>query len=121
MGMKIKRNVVIEAAKASMGLETAPNLAALIGEVVGARLISHVGSLTNLAKLPSFTLQILGADERALQASLWFLSEVTVWHVCSYRNCEVHDNIADAWLLLMLPCNQACSCLATADTFSCVF
>merc|ERR1712241_1295813 len=28
----------------------APNLAALIGDVVGARLISHAGSLTNLAK-----------------------------------------------------------------------
>ena len=30
----------------------APNLSALIGEVVGARLISHAGSLTNLAKYP---------------------------------------------------------------------
>jgi hypothetical protein len=26
----------------------APNLSALIGEIVGARLISHAGSLTNL-------------------------------------------------------------------------
>jgi RNA processing factor Prp31 len=30
----------------------APNLSALIGETVGARLISHAGSLTNLAKYP---------------------------------------------------------------------
>lgn len=30
----------------------APNLSALIGEVIGARLISHAGSLTNLAKYP---------------------------------------------------------------------
>ena len=30
----------------------APNLSALIGELVGARLISHAGSLTNLAKYP---------------------------------------------------------------------
>lgn len=29
--------------------DIAPNLASLIGEVVGARLISHAGSLTNLA------------------------------------------------------------------------
>ncbi|GKD12803.1 nucleolar protein 56-like protein, partial [Tanacetum coccineum] len=35
----------------------APNLVALIGEVVGARLIFHAGSLTNLAKCPSSTLQ----------------------------------------------------------------
>ncbi|GJR38973.1 nucleolar protein 56-like protein [Tanacetum coccineum] len=32
-------------------------------EVVGARLISHAGSLTNLAKCPSSTLQILGAKK----------------------------------------------------------
>src|SRR3990167_8196916 len=30
--------------------DVAPNLTALIGEIVGARLISHAGSLTNLAK-----------------------------------------------------------------------
>lgn len=43
--------------------DIAPNLAALIGEVVGARLISHAGSLTNLAKGPSSTIQILGAEK----------------------------------------------------------
>ncbi|CAL5327887.1 unnamed protein product [Camellia sinensis] len=43
--------------------DIAPNLAALIGEVVGARLISHAGSLTNLAKCPSSTLQNLGAEK----------------------------------------------------------
>lgn len=43
--------------------DIAPNLASLIGEVVGARLISHAGSLTNLAKCPSSTLQILGAEK----------------------------------------------------------
>ncbi|GFR62320.1 nucleolar protein 56 [Elysia marginata] len=41
----------------------APNLAALIGEQVGARLISHAGSLTNLAKYPASTVQILGAEK----------------------------------------------------------
>jgi nucleolar protein 56 len=45
--------------------DIAPNLTSLIGEVVGARLISHAGSLSNLAKCPASTLQILGA-ERAL-------------------------------------------------------
>ncbi|TMS19394.1 Nucleolar protein 56 [Larimichthys crocea] len=43
--------------------QVAPNLAALIGEVVGARLISHAGSLTNLAKYPASTVQILGAEK----------------------------------------------------------
>lgn len=41
----------------------APNLAVLIGEMVGARLISHAGSLTNLAKCPASTVQILGAEK----------------------------------------------------------
>ncbi|CAJ0753062.1 7054_t:CDS:2 [Entrophospora sp. SA101] len=41
----------------------APNLSALIGEVVGARLISHAGSLTNLSKYPASTVQILGAEK----------------------------------------------------------
>eukprot|EP00899_Mesostigma_viride_P011035 jgi/Mesvir1/19933/Mv13200-RA.2 len=46
----------------------APNLAALIGEVVGARLISHAGSLTNLAKHPASTVQILGAEKALFRA-----------------------------------------------------
>ncbi|KAK3008377.1 hypothetical protein RJ639_014085 [Escallonia herrerae] len=46
----------------------APNLAALIGEVIGARLISQAGSLTNLAKSPSSTIQILGAEKALFRA-----------------------------------------------------
>lgn len=33
----------------------APNLSTLIGELVGARLIAHAGSLMNLAKYPAST------------------------------------------------------------------
>lgn len=47
----------------------APNLTELIGQTVGARLISHAGSLSNLAKYPASTVQILGA-EKALFRSL---------------------------------------------------
>jgi nucleolar protein 56 len=46
----------------------APNLAALIGEIVGARLISHAGSLTNLSKYPASTVQILGAEKALFRA-----------------------------------------------------
>jgi len=46
----------------------APNLATLIGDVVGARLISHAGSLTNLAKYPASTVQILGAEKALFRA-----------------------------------------------------
>eukprot|EP00172_Hildenbrandia_rubra_P002922 Plantae.Rhodophyta-Hildenbrandia_rubra.ctg4165.p1 GENE.Plantae.Rhodophyta-Hildenbrandia_rubra.ctg4165~~Plantae.Rhodophyta-Hildenbrandia_rubra.ctg4165.p1 ORF type:complete len:503 (-),score=107.39 Plantae.Rhodophyta-Hildenbrandia_rubra.ctg4165:81-1589(-) len=46
----------------------APNLAALIGEQVGARLIAHAGSLTSLAKYPASTVQILGAEKALFRA-----------------------------------------------------
>lgn len=37
----------------------APNLTSLVGELVGAQLISHAGSLLNLATHPAITVQIL--------------------------------------------------------------
>lgn len=46
----------------------APNLTALVGELVGARLISHGGSLVNLAKQPGSTVQILGAEKALFRA-----------------------------------------------------
>jgi nucleolar protein 58 len=46
----------------------APNLTALVGEMVGARLISHAGSLLNLAKHPASTVQILGAEKALFRA-----------------------------------------------------
>jgi len=48
--------------------QVAPNLAALIGDVVGARLISKAGSLTNLSKYPASTVQILGAEKALFRA-----------------------------------------------------
>merc|ERR1712054_686828 len=48
--------------------KVAPNLSTLIGEMVGARLISHAGSLTNLAKYPASTVQILGAEKALFRA-----------------------------------------------------
>uniref|UniRef100_A0A8C8BS30 Nucleolar protein 56 n=1 Tax=Oncorhynchus tshawytscha TaxID=74940 RepID=A0A8C8BS30_ONCTS len=48
--------------------QVAPNLATLIGDVVGAHLISHAGSLTNLAKYPASTVQILGAEKALFRA-----------------------------------------------------
>uniref|UniRef100_A0A0D6QUB2 Nop domain-containing protein n=1 Tax=Araucaria cunninghamii TaxID=56994 RepID=A0A0D6QUB2_ARACU len=46
----------------------APNLTALVGELVGARLIAHAGSLLNLAKQPGSTVQILGAEKALFRA-----------------------------------------------------
>lgn len=46
----------------------APNLTIMVGELVGARLIAHAGSLINLAKQPASTVQILGAEKALFRA-----------------------------------------------------
>jgi nucleolar protein 56 len=43
--------------------EVAPNLAALAGPVLAARLVSLAGGLESLAKKPSGTVQVLGAED----------------------------------------------------------
>merc|ERR1711902_408857 len=49
-------------------LAIAPNLTAVVGELIGARLISHAGSLLNLSKHPASTVQILGAEKALFKA-----------------------------------------------------
>ncbi len=49
--------------------EVAPNTKAIVGSLLGARLIALAGGLINLAKMPSSTIQVLGA-EKALFRSL---------------------------------------------------
>jgi nucleolar protein 56 len=49
--------------------DVAPNTRALVGSLLGARLIALAGGLNNLAKLPASTVQVLGA-EKALFRSL---------------------------------------------------
>jgi nucleolar protein 56 len=49
--------------------EVAPNIKALVGSLLGARLIAIAGGLTNLARRPASTIQVLGA-EKALFRSL---------------------------------------------------
>ncbi len=49
--------------------EVAPNMNAIVGAVLSARLISIAGGLENLAKMPASTIQVLGA-EKALFRSL---------------------------------------------------
>lgn len=52
---------------AKMG-NVAPNLQALVGTSVSARLITQAGSLTNLSKYPASTVQILGAEKALFRA-----------------------------------------------------
>jgi len=67
VSLALIRKTLHEYLKAKMDL-VAPNLAALIGEIIGARLISHAGSLINLAKYPASTVQILGAEKALFRA-----------------------------------------------------
>ncbi len=49
--------------------KNAPNLSAILGTAVGARILGRAGSLKRLASLPASTIQVLGA-EKALFRSL---------------------------------------------------
>jgi nucleolar protein 58 len=61
------RSSLTEYLKARM-MAIAPNLTILVGELVAARLISHAGSLINLAKQPASTIQIFGAEKALFRA-----------------------------------------------------
>jgi nucleolar protein 56 len=48
--------------------EVAPNVQALVGSMVAARLIALAGGLANLAKKPASTIQVLGAEKALFRA-----------------------------------------------------
>jgi nucleolar protein 56 len=48
--------------------EISPNVTALVGPLVGARLISLAGSLLDLARKPSSTVQVFGAEKALFRA-----------------------------------------------------
>jgi len=64
-----KRKDELEGYITQMMKEVAPNIQGLVGSLLGARLIGLAGSLERMAKLPSSTIQVLGA-EKALFRSL---------------------------------------------------
>lgn len=55
-------NYVLEACK-----EEAPNMTALAGELLTARLLALAGSLENLAEMPASTIQVIGAEKALFQ------------------------------------------------------
>ncbi|XP_014246606.1 nucleolar protein 58 [Cimex lectularius] len=61
------RSQLYDYLKARM-MAIAPNLTILLGELIGARLISQAGSLINLAKQPASTVQIYGAEKALFRA-----------------------------------------------------
>lgn len=53
----------LEAYVENLAEEVAPNLSAVVGGTLAARLVSLAGSLEDLAKMPSSTVQVLGAEK----------------------------------------------------------
>eukprot|EP01084_Bolivina_argentea_P054877 100633_1 len=94
----------------------APNLTLMVGELVGARLLSHAGSLINLAKYPASTIQILGA-EKALFRALKTKSDTPkyglIYHA-SFVNAATQINKAK--IARTLACKTSLS--ARVDAFS---
>lgn len=46
----------------------APNITSLVGEVIGAKMISKAGSLSSLARMPGSSIQMMGAEKALFQA-----------------------------------------------------
>ncbi|MDY6770383.1 MAG: hypothetical protein SV186_00325 [Candidatus Nanohaloarchaea archaeon] len=53
----------IETYVKNLAEKIAPNLAAVLGKLLAARMIALAGSLEDLAKMPSSTIQVLGAEK----------------------------------------------------------
>ena len=48
--------------------DVAPNLSAVLGTTVGARILAKAGSLTKMASMPASTIQVLGAEKALFRA-----------------------------------------------------
>ena len=88
-----KTRAELEEYVTSMMSTVAPNVSALAGPLIGARLISLAGSLKDLAQKPSSTVQVFGA-EKALFRSLKTGTDPPK-HGIIYRVAEV--NSAPYW------------------------
>ena len=74
--------------------DVAPSLTALLGDRIGARLISHAGSLTNLSKYPASTVQILGAEKALFRALKTKGNTPKVRHSAPHRMHACHPERA---------------------------
>lgn len=77
-------------------LAMAPNLTVLVSETIGARLIAHAGSLVNLAKHPSSTVQILGTFHHSNYSNSILMAKMMitkVWFRLKYTPNEIWSNI----------------------------
>lgn len=94
----------------------APNLKTLVGETIGARLISHAGGLTGLAKCAASTVQILGA-EKALFRALKTRGRTPKHGLLFHSNAVVEVNGKKKGRMARYVANK-CSLASRIDCFS---
>jgi len=63
----VEREKLAEAVESTMN-KIAPNVTAVAGATIGARLIARAGGLERLARLPASTIQVLGAEKALFRA-----------------------------------------------------
>jgi len=61
------RNSLEEHVESEMDI-VAPNISAVLGTAVGARILGRAGSLTKLASMPASTVQVIGAEKALFRA-----------------------------------------------------
>ena len=86
----------------------APSLTALLGERIGARLISHAGSLTNLSKYPASTVQILGAEKALFRALKTKGNTPKVCFSLFFAYFQVTKWRPTVWLIVPLDIHRPC-------------
>lgn len=88
--------------------DVAPSLTALLGDRIGARLISHAGSLTNLSKYPASTVQILGAEKALFRAlkTKGNTPKVRTW--TAHVACSLSAHSPAVWSHLPLNVHRPC-------------
>ena len=93
----------------------APNMSALVGTTVAAKLIGAAGGLHKLAALPSSTLQIIGSKKRALGG----MSNNQVMHGGFIQHCDLVQNTPPSLRgkVLRLVAGK-CTLAARVDTFA---
>ena len=85
-----KQKDEIEVYITKMMQEVAPNIKGLVGALLGARLIALAGSLDRLAKLPSSTIQVLGAEKALFRALR--TQALPPKHGIIFQFPEIHQN-----------------------------
>ena len=79
------KNSILEFVESRMAT-IAPNLTAIVGSAISARLIGIAGGLLPLSRLPACNVQILGSSKKTLEG---FSTASTVKHVGFINDCDI--------------------------------